>query len=145
MTVLGSDPKVRTLAECTTTDVPVWVASQSALGLGTGDESSSTASRVSGLALTFDSLIKRALGRQVGDPDELEAALSILLIEDVLKPRILLGITHGTANFVAMLQELVSNVGAQQAVGSGDEHSGALGYCRILKRCHFLGVMWCVY
>lgn len=115
------------LAVCATTEVPTQE-------LVTDRKMPSSV--ISSARHTFHGLVEGAVDSQVGDLEKLEAALAVLLVEESLEPGVLLRVSDGAADLVAMLEELVGSVGAQQAVGSGDKDSGALGDCRVVERAH---------
>lgn len=76
---------------------------------------------------TLDGLVKGAIGCEVGDGDEFEAAALCIRLEGILdKPRCLVYVANSGPDSVTALQKLVDDMTRDETCGSGHEHPCAI-------------------
>ena len=74
------------------------------------------------LAGTFHSFVKCPRLVQIWNDSEFKFVWTVLLVEEILHPLSFGLRAHAAADFVASGEEFVDYVGADVAVGTGDEH-----------------------
>lgn len=89
---------------------------------------------------TFDCLVESTVLGHVVNLDELKPVLAILLLKQVGIPSMLHRVSDSCSNVVSIMEELVRDVRAQEAIGSRHKNEGTFGKSWILQWRHFEGV-----
>ena len=82
---------------------------------------------------TFYRLVKSTLDGHVGHDKQLDLAGAVLLVKELLHPLSLFLCSGGAMELEASGEELVGNVGADEAIDAGDEDGRALfDWCHVV-------------
>jgi hypothetical protein len=68
--------------------------------------------------------------------EHLKLALSILCLEELIHPYVLLRISDSAMDVVPRSKELICYMTGDEAIDTGDEEEGAVRDCGILDGCH---------
>lgn len=79
---------------------------------------------------TLDRVIESSLDLHGRHDDKVEIAFTILVVKIVLNPFALCFGSYGATDLVAQVDELINDVGSDEAIGASDQDGRAFFNCR---------------